>query len=125
MKFSVFKEFRGIPINSMPETALMVIDKYLKVDLTRMIKELTTGLNLLTFVDNFQSFEVEVTIINGTELQIRNQFSDGTIPSRRIVIRGGDDSQNIVDGDTDWDANFVYLKNVGSATATATVLFLK
>lgn len=117
MKFSSFKEFR----NSVEATA-EVIAEYLRVDVTKVLKELQVGLSKLTFVENFSSFKVEVSIAAGAELAIRNQLRN-KVPTERIFVRG--DSTTIVDGDTEWDLNYVYLKNTGAAAVTATVIFLE
>lgn len=120
MKFLAFKEFR-----SFGNAAIDEINRYLAVDLAKIIKELRVGLEKLSIGENFASFSVDVTIGAGVELQIRNQFRDGTIPTQRLVVRGGDGSWAIADGPTRWDTDFVYLKNYGGSTASATVVFLK
>ena len=89
-----------------------------------MIRELGVGLTRLSFDDNFESFEVDVTIEATSELEIRNQLRDA-IPSKRVVIAGGTGAGDIVDGDTEWTTNFVYLKNTSASPVTATVLFFK
>jgi len=120
MKFTAFKEFRDLATTSIDSIA-----QFLRSDYRKMIRDLDVGLTKLTLLDNFQSFVAEVTIASASEIQIRNRFTDGTIPTQRVVIKGGSDAQNIVDGDTKWTTDFVYLKNTGAGTATATVLFLK
>lgn len=119
MKFFGFKEFRQII-----KPTLESIAYYLTVDLTTSMRELANGLTKLNFRDNFESFEVEVSIAAGAELEIRNELV-GVIPSERLIVRGNDGSQNIVDGDTEWTLNFVYLKNVGATTAEAKIIFFK
>jgi len=116
MNFIEFKEFRGVADG---------VISYLKTDLKKILKELQLGLTKLRFTENFEAFEIEVTIAAGAELKIRNQIRSGTIPSQRLIIRGGSGSQNIVDGDTEWTREHVYLKNTGASAATATVLFVR
>ena len=113
MKFSKFREFR--PGNE--------VSKYLGVDLVFTLRELFTGLSRLNFNNNFQSFETEVTVPAGSELAIRNEL--GEVPSGKIILRDGGSNQ-VVDGDTAWDDNFVYLKNLdGSNDVTVKVVFLR
>lgn len=120
MKFLQFKEFR-----SPTYSTLEGVVEFLRTELRKTWKELQVGLTKLSFLDNFESFSEEVTIGAGAELAVRNQFRDGSIPTQRLVVKGGDGSQNIVDGTTAWDSNFVYLKNTGASSVTATVVFLK
>jgi hypothetical protein len=89
---------------------------------TYSLADLVDGLRKLTFGENFQSFEVEVTIAAGAEQEIRNLLRD-TVPTKRIIVRGN--SNEVVYGDTEWTTDFVYLKNIGASDATATVVFLK
>lgn len=119
MKFSSFKEFRGAFKETIEDVA-----KYLSIDITKTLRELSNGLTKLNFADNFESFEVSVTINNGTELAIRNELRTGKIPTKRIIVRGGDGVQNIVDGDIEWTKNYVYLKNTGASPVSLTVIFL-
>lgn len=118
MKFTSFKEFKA----SVGVTTQKIAD-YIQEDLAVTLRDLRTGLTQLSFLDNFRSFEVTVTIAAGEELAIRNQFRDGTIPTRRIVVRAND--YTLTDGATAWSKEFVYLKNSGSGSLTATVVFLK
>lgn len=120
MKFSSFKEFRAAVSNDIESVV-----KYLSVDLTKTLRELALGLTRLTFLDNFNAFSATVSIPTMTEVAIRNGLQGGAIPSYRLIVRGGEDSQNIVDGDTPWTQDYVYLKNLGAGTATATVIFIK
>lgn len=121
MKFLGFKEFRSYFQPGLTETD--IISRYLKTDYKKILRDLQLGLTKLSFEDNFQSFEIEVTIGAGAELAIRNEIRDA-IPSQRLIVRGGAGSQDIVDGDTEWTRDFVYLKNTGGSSATATVVFI-
>lgn len=114
MKFRSFREFRQGPRAD--------VAKYLAVDLTSTFRDLFAGLTKLTFEDNFESFETEVTIGAGSEELIPNRLD--TVPTRRIFLRHSGDP-GVVDGDTEWDLNFVSLKNVGSSSATLTVVFMR
>lgn len=117
MKFSSFKEFRY-----MTAATVMEIAEYLRVDVTKTLRDLTVGLTRLRFTENFTAFKVDVTIPATSELAIRNQFRD-RVPTERLVVRGN--SSAIIDGDTEWNLNFVYLKNTAAVAATVTVIFLE
>lgn len=97
--------------------------EYLKVDHTRNLKELVTGLRSLDFQNNFESFEWTGDIPAGVELSIENKLR-GVIPSKRIIVRSN--IAEISDGATAWTTNHVTLKNSHATdTATLTVVFLK
>jgi hypothetical protein len=120
MIFPVFREFRSV----LKEASAKEIVGYLTVELGRFLRELMNGLTRLSFDDNFDCFTTTVTIQNGAELGIRNQLKNG-IPSKRILVRGADNSHLIVDGPTTWTKDFVYLKNNHGSPLTITVVFFK
>lgn len=98
------------------------IGQYIVTELTKSLNELQIALTRrLRFEDNFNSFEVQVSIPAGTEISIQNRLS--VMPSRRIIVRSN--GTGIIDGDTPWTKEFVTLKNAGAATVTATVIFLE
>lgn len=123
MKFPQLREFR--PSNRTASETVSEALKYLSIDLVRTLKDLTVGLTKLSFLDNFDSFQANVTIDAGEELAIRNDLSGGLIPTQRIIVRGGIGAQNLVDGTAEWTSEFVYLRNVGGTSLTATVIFLR
>jgi hypothetical protein len=86
--------------------------------------ELLTGLSKLEFLENFNGFSVDVTIASGAEEKIRNQL-DPKIPSCRLVVRETGDDGRLIDGDTSWTTEHVYLKNSGAGSLTATVIFFE
>lgn len=116
MKFPNFREFSG---NSEELT------KWIKEELTIWLKELTNGFKKLNFADNFDTFEVQLTIAASTELPIRNQLRSGLIPTKWFIIRGDQYSINVADGPTSWTSSYVYLKNYGGSDTTLTVLFMR
>lgn len=120
MKFTQFKEFKDV----FSDNVNQIIFNYLSFDMPKFLRELSIGLNRLSFVDNFNAFSVRVTINAGQELAIRNQLRSKEIPTQRIITRGGSGSQNVVDGDTPWSQDFVYLKNTGGSAVTVTVVFI-
>lgn len=117
MKFLGFKEFKNLS-----EDTFNDVIEYLKRDLVTSLRDLKTGLNNLKFTDNFNSFKVVVDLPVGTEVAIRNELRN-KVPTERIILRG--DAGGITDGDTQWNLNYVYLKNTGATAKTVTVLFLE
>lgn len=112
-KLREFKPSFGV---SLPE-----IVKYLAVELASSLRELRQGLTKLNFSDNFEGWIEEVEIPATSEKKITNRL--GSIPNYRLILRSNSDS--IVDGDTAWSTEFVYLKNTSASTATLTVAFIK
>jgi hypothetical protein len=86
--------------------------------------ELLTGLSKLEFLENFHCFSIDVTIASGAEEKIRNQL-DPKIPSYRLIVREIGDDGRLIDGDTAWTTEHVYLKNSGTGSLTATVIFFE
>lgn len=98
------------------------VGQYILTELTKTLVEIQIALTRrLKFEDNFNSFEVEVSIPAGSEINVQNRLS--IVPSRRIIVRSN--GIGIVDGDTPWSRDFVTLKNVGATTVTAKVIFLE
>jgi len=120
MRFSLFKEFR-----SFSQDLIVDVNSYLRDDLKKIIRELQLGLTKLSFNDNFNCFVVEVSLPAMTEVAIRNQLKESQTPTQKIILRGGSGAQNITDGDTAWDINYVYLQNRGAVTVTVTAAFIR
>lgn len=116
MKFLSFKKFE-----SAGNTLERVLN-FLKVDLEQNLTDLFTGLKRLNFTDNFESFEATVIIPPGQEVGIENKLRGG-IPTGRLILRSN--VAEIMDGDTLWSKQYVYLKNTGASEATVTVVFMK
>ena len=91
-------------------------------DIANLIKELDRGLRDVSFTDNFDSFEVEVTIPNSSELEIRNQLT--IIPTRYIIVSQTGNGV-VTKGTTTWTKNFLYLYNNGSVDVTIKVIFFR
>jgi len=114
-KFSGFRQLKT------PEAQVNALE-YLQRALSQSLREIQTGLQNLTFGDNFRSFEVSVVIPAGnTDFRIQNRI--GVTPSKRIIVRSN--SNQVVDGTSPWDAEYVYLGNPGGTDATVTVVFLR
>lgn len=92
-------------------------------NLPSLLKELAVGLRNLSFADNFDSFQTEVTIAANTEKQIRNQL---TKPASSYIIVRKSNGSEVADGPTEWTSDFLYLKNYDATNAvTVTVIFFK
>lgn len=126
MKFTAFKEFKREYQSGGERSLTDRIISYLTVDMATTLRELQHGLTRLRFADNFDSFIVDVTVpTGGTDFAIRNRLRSGQIPTHRIILRGGSGSESVVDGDTDWTKDFVYLKNTGGSDVAVTVGFFR
>lgn len=89
----------------------------------QILKELSIGLTRLDFVNNFQSFQTEVTITANTEEKIRNELT--FIPTKMLIVKQTGNAL-VTAGDTVWTANYLYLKNHDAANdATVKVIFFK
>ena len=98
------------------------VNDFLKLKLNQSLETLSILLQRLDFKNNFETFEYNGSIANGTEMGITHNLR--TIPTQRIIVKQTGDGR-IIDGDAAWTSSKVYLKNVGSATTTVTVLFFK
>ena len=114
-KFSGFRQFKS---ESNPENSIA----YLQRALSQSLREIQTGLQNLTFGDNFKGFEATVTIPAG-ELNFRIQNRMGITPSKRLIVRSN--SSQVVDGTDQWTSDYVFLGNPGVTDATITVIFLR
>ncbi len=102
--------------------------KYIQVDLWTWLKEFSVAFLKINFQDNFQSFEVQnLTIPAGQEVAISNQFKGrypGLIPQGKLIVRQKGNA-NIIDGDSPWTADLVFLRNPSTQDAVVTVIFFK
>lgn len=120
MKFFAFKEFRDEGDPDQKD-----ISKYLATELASVLRELRAGLPRLDFIDNFESFQVSLSIESGVEIAVRNELK-GFMPSRRVIMRSNEAGLSVCDGDTPWDQNYLYLKNVHPTdTAEIQVIFFR
>lgn len=114
MKFLGLKIFRA---GSTIEDAV----NYLSVDLANSLRDLSTGLTRLKLLENFEGFEARVSFAGAGEVAIRHNL--GFTPSQRIIVRST--ASDIVDGDSAWSNDFVYMKKTTGGAATATIVFLR
>ena len=92
-------------------------------DISRLVKELATGLRALTFGENFDSFEVDITLTAGQEnATIRNQLT--IIPSR-VINLGQSGNGVIAKGTTAWTNDYLSIINHGAVSVTVKLLFLR
>lgn len=98
-------------------------NQYFAIYYNKIIDELSIGLQSLRFTENFRCIESEtLTLASGDEVAIRHPFA--VVPSYWIIVRRTGNSV-IADGDTAWNSDFIYLKNVGANSATFKVLIFK
>ena len=97
---------------------------YFFTQINASLRDLSIVMENLTFEDNFTSFLWTGTLAAGAEAKIKNALGLKVKPSKWIVVRlsGG---FGLVEGPTAWTTDYVYLKNSGATTLTATVVFLK
>lgn len=96
------------------------LPKFLKIE--GLITELSTGLNRLNLLDNFESMETEVVIPSGVELKIQHAL--GFIPQRYLIVSHLGNAV-ISRGTSSWDRTFAYLYNYGPDSATLKVIFYR
>lgn len=122
MKVPALKEF--VP-TSVTANVTEVI-RYLSTEMIQNLRGISLAFKKLTFLDNFESFVYTGIIPANMEVAIRNELRNGIIPTQRIILRGDTYSMAVVDGDTEWNQEWVYLKNTDPANnSQITVLFLK
>jgi len=91
-------------------------------DVVNLTRQLAVGLRDLTFGDNFNSAEHEVTITATSEYRIRNSLN--FIPTRYIIVNQTGNGL-VTKGTTEWTSDYIYLYNNGGVSVTITVIFLK
>lgn len=120
MNFEAFKELKENKVKDIQGVIM-----YLATELAASLRSLRTGLSKLTFLENFESYEVELSIPAASEATIRNQLRDVT-PRYWIAVRKNEAGLSVCDGDSEWNQNFVYLKNTHPTdVAVLTVIFFK
>ena len=85
-------------------------------NLTNLTRNLSVFLRDLTFKDNFRSFTYDGTILANTEAKIRNKL---TVRPNSYIIRFQIGNALVTAGSTDWDDNFVYIKNHDATNSAA------
>jgi hypothetical protein len=119
MNFSALKEFRKNPSSNLKD----VID-YLSIELAATVRELRVGLQNISFVDNFDSFENVLTIPANTESEILNIL--GGIPSYYLILSADKGGLSVCKGDSEWTLERIYLKNTSlTDAANITVRFFR
>ena len=92
-----------------------------RTTLSRLVAQLEAGLRSLNFQDNFHSFSWSGDIAPGVEQKISNGLKPYT--PKGMVIES-ESAPLISKGDTAWDSEYVYIKNVGtSSTVTVEATF--
>jgi len=90
-------------------------------NISRIVKELATGLRALTFSQNFESFEVTETITSGSTTIVRNQLT--VEPTKYIIV--SNDGDGVISKGSTWDTNYISFKNNGSIEADVTIIVMK
>ena len=90
-------------------------------NLRELVWELGAGIYKLSFADNFQSFEKDITIAAASESQIRNELP--FIPTRYIIVNQS--GNGLITRETAWTKDYLYLTNNGAVEVNATIVFLK
>lgn len=93
-----------------------------------IILELIMGLKRLDFNNNFESFEVTVTVPDQTEksgdYKIRNAL-DPAIPSKMLIMKQTGNAL-VTAGTAEWSQDYVYIRNHSTTIDTeVTVIFFK
>ena len=102
-----------------------LFQKYIEVDLWTWMREVTTAFSRINFVENFQCFLVtNLSIPDGTEVSVKNKLPLGQIPTGRIITRQTGDA-NIIDGNSAWTTNLVFLRNPSANDAIVSVIFFQ
>lgn len=91
--------------------------------LKQLLKDLSTLLKDINFLDNFRSFQVvDETIAAGTTAKFRNKLN--VIPTTMMVNKQTGNGL-LTAGSTAWDETYVYVKNNGAESVTATITFMR
>lgn len=118
MNFAALREFKKLQ-----DTGIKNVIDYLAIDLTATVRELRVGLTKLSFLDNFESFSVPLSIPAGQEAVVRNTLN--SIPSEWLIVRKNEGGIYVCEGDTAWTLDYLYLKNTGAMDAQITARFFK
>lgn len=91
-------------------------------EIGRLTKELAAGLRKLTLPNNFQGFEVNVTIPATSEQSVRNSLN--FVPTRYIILSQTGNGLITKSSTTAWNLNKLYFYNHGSATVDAKIFIM-
>jgi len=97
--------------------------KYLTYDLSSSLRNLEIILGNLDFSNNFKFFSKSVSLSSGEELEIDNELKE--IPSFFLVCNVSDSDGVVTKGSSSWTSSKLYVKNQGSDSLSATLLFFK
>jgi hypothetical protein len=91
-------------------------------EIRKLVKELAVGLRRLAFKDNFEGFEVDITIPASSTISVRNQLP--FIPSRYIIL--SQMGNGLVTKSTiAWTLDFLYFHNNGAAEVTVKIFVMR
>jgi hypothetical protein len=110
-----------IPKNPPKPPSPKNLDGYIQNDLWAWMKDITTGMIRLDFLDNFQSQRFDnIIILAGQIIELTNNRP--YVPSARIIIRQIGDGV-VTDGS--WSIQTLRLMNNGIVPITISVIFFK
>ena len=89
--------------------------------LDEVVKGLSTGLRKLSFADNFDSYEKDLTIPATSTVTTRNNFT--FIPSRYIIL--SQEGGGVITKGTTWDANYISFANAGSSDSIVKIVIMR
>lgn len=113
------KFFRSRPFSG---GDLQAVVKYIRVDLAKTLSDLVEGLRHLTLRENFDSFEAEVVLGSGETATITNRLGSKTLKWWPVRLTG---DSRLVEGDGGITEKHVYIKNAGTTTTRATIVFMR
>lgn len=97
------------------------VTTFLRIDLAKIFSDLVEGLKHLTFRDNFDSFEVDVSLGNGETVAIPNRLGSKTVKWFPVRIMG---DARLVEAQP-FTNEFVFIKNASTTATTATLVFMR
>lgn len=90
-------------------------------ELKQLLRHLASGLSRLTLNDNLEGTEIEISILSGTETEIRNPLN--FIPTRYIIL--GKTGNSTISRSGTWTSDFLYFTNHGVEDTTATIFLMR
>lgn len=94
---------------------------FLRVDLAKIFSDLVEGLKHLTFRDNFDSFEIDISLAGSSTIAIPNRLGSKTVKWFPVRITG---DARLVEAEP-FTNDFVYIRNASATATTATLIFMR
>lgn len=90
-------------------------------NLKEIAREISIRMRKLTFSDNFESFEVDLTISASSISTIRNRLTK--TPTRYIIV--SNDGDGVISKSSPWNQSYISFKNNGSVEATVKIIVME